>query len=349
MRGRLHACAAAVVVAWAWATLAIAQPSWRGPSPHASELAASVVRSLGSWDVVLRPDTEAAEWWAGAPSVVRDDGGVFWMAARMRSPEAPRGQRGYEIRILRSLDGARFETVHRIRRGEVPVPGFERPALVIDPVTRRFKLYLCGAWQGGPWAILKLDDADTPAAFRAATARPVITAPARQSDRDVSVHEYKDPVVVHDGQRWHAYVIGYVRQNERTYHFTSPDGEAWSPVGDVNAPMLDLVGWRNFFARPASVLPLGVGWLFVYEGSSTTWDDPVYNVGTGLGFSFDLHRVVDLTPDGPIGLSATPGRLHTWRYSHWLRVGEEIWIYAEVARPDQAHEVRRFRIPVPAR
>jgi hypothetical protein len=325
---------------------AAVQEEWKGPAPEAAGLPRDLAAHFTTYDVVLRPDKEAAEWWAGAPSVVRDDAGVFWMAARMRSPEAPRGARGYEIRLLRSTDGMQFETVHRISRDDVPVPGFERPALLIDPRTRLFKLYLCGAWNGGPWSVIKLDDAETPAAFRASTARPVITAPRRRDARDVGVHEYKDPVIVFAGDTFHAYVIGYVRQNERVFHLRSPDGEAWSPVGDVNQPMLDLGGWRNFFVRPASLLPLGIGYLFVYEGSSTRWYDPVYNVVTGLAFTFDLHTMVDLTPHAPLVVSSTPGRFHTWRYSHWMRVEDEIWIYAEVARPDDAHEIRRFRLPL---
>ena len=117
-------------------------------------------------------------------------------------------------------------------------------------------------------------------------------------------------------------------------------------MGDVNQPMMDLMGWHNFFIRPASVLPLGIGYLFIYEGSSTQWYDPVYNVVTGFGFTFDLHNVVDLTQASPIGVSTTPGQFHTWRYSHWLWVDNEIWVYAEVARENDSHEIRLFRVEV---
>lgn len=110
---------------------------------------------------------------------------------------------------------------------------------------------------------------------------------------------------------------------------------------------MNLDGWHDFFVRPACVVPLGIGYLFVYEGSSTTWYDPVYNVATGLGFTFDLHRVIDLTPDSPLAASPTPGDLFgTFRYSHWLRVEEEMWIYAEVAYPNQTNEIRLFRVPM---
>jgi hypothetical protein len=109
--------------------------------------------------------------------------------------------------------------------------------------------------------------------------------------------------------------------------------------------MMDLNGWHNFFVRPACVLPLGVGYLFVYEGSSTKWYDPVYNIGTGLAFTLDLHHVTDLTPESPAILSSTPSEhFATFRYSHWLWVGDELWVYAEVKCANDTNEVRLYRV-----
>jgi hypothetical protein len=99
-----------------------------------------------AYDVVLTPDRDEPEWWAGAPSVVRDRAGIFWMAARMRNAN-PAGNRGYELRLLRSADGARFETVKRIGREQVGIPGFERPALVEDPRSKKLWLFGCGRWK----------------------------------------------------------------------------------------------------------------------------------------------------------------------------------------------------------
>jgi hypothetical protein len=176
------------------------------------------------YDVILEPDRNEPEWWAGAPSVARDKSGAFWLACRMRTADSPRGLRGYEIRILRSRDGVHFEKARSIRREDVPIPGFERPALLTDPSTGRFKLYACGPWKSGPWSII--------------------------------------------------------------------------------------------------------------------------NIATGVGFTFDLHRITDLTPDAPLILSTTPNsHFHTWRYSHWLWVGDDLWAYAEVARPNESNEIRLFRLP----
>lgn len=297
------------------------------------------------YDVVLAPDRDQPEWWAGAPSVVHDKTGVFWLACRMRTADAPRGLRGYEVRILRSTDGRQFSRALSIRREDVPIPGFERPALLQDPRTGRFKLYACGPWKEGPWSIIKFADADTPDTFIPSSAYPVITPPKKRYERDVAPTEYKDPFIVIVDGTYHAFVIGYIRQLERIFHFQSPDGERWEPVGNPYESVMPLEGWHDFFVRPSCVLPLGVGYLFVYEGSSTKWYDPVYNIGTGLGYTFDLHRVTDLTPQSPLLLSSTPSEhFATFRYSHWLWVGQEIWVYAEVARPNNTHEIRLYRL-----
>lgn len=319
---------------------------WDGPIPQVAEQFKDITKKFKNYDVVLKPDKDLAEYWAGAPSVVRDDKGIFWMVARMRSPEHPRGLRGYEIRILKSKDGVNFKKYHSIYREQVPIPGFERPAILIDPVSKKFKLYACGPWKKGPWSIIKFDDVDNLKDIDPKSAHTVIAAPKPKYYRDVSVKEYKDPVILYANGKYHCYVIGYIRRNERLFHFTSDDGENWSPVGDVNQPIMDLNGWHNFFVRPASVLPMGVGYLFVYEGSSTQWYDPVYNIGTGLGFTFDLHDIKDLTTASPLLLSTTPKDFYTYRYSHWMWVDGEIWVYAEVANENESHEIRLTRLSI---
>jgi hypothetical protein len=297
------------------------------------------------YDVILDPDKDEPDWWAGAPSVVRDRNGIFWLACRMRTAEGPRGRRGYEIRILRSEDGRKFRKVHSIPREAVPIPGFERPCLLQDTASGRFRLYGCGPWKEGPWSILRFDDAAEPTAFVPSSARPVIQPAAVKDPQVPRVEGYKDPVVFVAEGVYHCFVIGSMRNIERTYHFTSVDGEKFEPVGHPNESMMSLSGWHDFFVRPASVLPLGIGYLFVYEGSSAAWKDPVYQIATGLGYSFDLRKVVDLTPHSPLLISTTPSRdFRTWRYSHWMHVGDEVWVYAEVEKPNGAHQIRLFRV-----
>ena len=138
-----------------------------------------------------------------------------------------------------------------------------------------------------------------------------------------------------------------MRRTERIYHFTSSDGENWKPVGSYYDSILHLDSWHDFYVRPSSIVPLQFGYLFVYEGSNTRWHDPVYNMGTGLAFTFDLHEIKELTTAGPLAVSSTPSKnFHTLRYSHWLRVEDELWVYAEAVRPNESHEIRLFRLPL---
>lgn len=313
--------------------------------PEVRDCFGNIPQEFQDYDVILKPDKDEAEWWAGAPSVVRDRKGVFWLACRMRTADSPRGLRGYEIRILRSEDGVHFSKVHSILREDVPIPGFERPSLLIDPATGRFKLYACGPWKQGPWCIIKFADAKDPTEFKPSSAKVVIASQPKSYSRDVIVNAYKDPFIIHAEGSYHCYVIGVIRRTERLFHFRSRDGERWEPVGSPYQPIMDLEGWHDFYVRPASVLPMGVGYLLIYEGSNNDWYDPVYNIATGLAFTFDLHNVIDLTPESPLIVSTTPSeRFHTWRYSHWMCVDGEIWVYAEVAKPNDSNEIRLFRL-----
>ncbi|MBN1348773.1 hypothetical protein JXJ21_05130 [candidate division KSB1 bacterium] len=288
-----------------------------------------------TYTVILEPDENLPEWWAGAPSVLRAADGMFYLAARMREGRSRRGLRGYEIRILKSRDGIHFEKIHAIHRDDAGVPVFERPALVQDPLTGAFRLYGCCDSENG-WQIIKFDDEYSPEHIAANSVKPVIAA-HNATDEFVQVRGYKDPFVAYLEGQWHLWAIGY-DQVERTYHFVSPNGENWLP--DDARPWFDNSGWHNFYTRPACVLPLSLGYLFVYEGSNLFWRDPVYNIATGFAWTFDLSNPVDLTPDAAVLKSTTPGEYSTWRYSHWLHVDDKIYVYAEVARPNRTNEIR---------
>ncbi len=301
-----------------------------------------IVAAMANYTVVLEPDEDTPEWWAGAPSVTRGPDGAFFMAARMREGLSPKGHRGYEIRILRSPDGVNFEPIAHLTREDAKVPGFERPTLLWDPADGIYRLYCCASLDRG-WTVMRFDDAESPDAFDASTARPVLQADPEDDDT-IQIAGYKDPVILRIRNDWHMFVIGLDRI-ERTYHFVSPDGESWSPVGAL--PIFENRGWHNMYTRPASVLPMAVGYLFVYEGSALGWYDPNYNICTGLAYTPDLTDFHDLTPAAPLLVSTTPGELHnTWRYSHWMRVGDEIFVYFEAARPNRTNEVRLGRFPV---
>ena len=295
-----------------------------------------ILEAVSNYEVILEPDENTPEWWAGAPSVTRGPDGAFYLACRMREGNSPRGKRGYEIRILRSDDGVHFEVINQIKREEAGVPGFERAALLFDQASGRFRLYGCSGLDDLGWSILRWDDADDPAKFEAGTVRTVLH-PEQTKDRFARVRCYKDPVIYFDGTLWHMFVIG-TDHIERIYHFHSNEGEEWRAASD--RPVFDNRNWHDFFTRPASIVPMAAGYLFVYEGSRIGWHDPEYNIATGLAYSPDLRSFADLTPEAPLFKTTTPGDYHTWRYSAWIRVGDKVHVYFEAARPNTTNEVR---------
>lgn len=303
-----------------------------------------IVSALANYHVAVEPDKNTPEWWAGAPSVCKFDDG-FYLAVRMREGDSPRGKRGYENRIYRSSDGLSYEPVKSLHRDEVGIPGFERPSLVRDPKTGKYRMYTCSGFDDGVWGLIKFDDADSPEKIDPKAWKVILRPQPIKTDKLgwIEVSGYKDPFVFHDGDTWHMLVIGYDRL-ERAYHFVSDDGDDWQPVGDGN-PILENTGWHNCFTRPACAFPMAIGWMVVYEGSHITWRDPSYNIATGLAYSPDLRTYIDLTPTEPLLKSTTPGDYHTWRYSHWMNIGEDMWVWFEATRPNTTNETRVARFP----
>ena len=298
-------------------------------------------KALADYQIVLRPDENKEEWWAGAPSVVKAKD-RYCLAARMREGDSPRGLRGYEVRILESDDGVNFEAVYQLTRDAMGVNGFERPALTINPKTGKFRLYTCSPFEEG-WGIAVLEEFDEFSKIEPRSWKKVLVIDEKpENEQFARLQGFKDPhIFVHNGY-WHMVVIGYDRV-ERPYYFISDDGYAWEP--GHNGPFIPSVGWHNFFTRPACVLPLPVGFLVVYEGSSLDWRDPVYNISTGLAYSPDLAEFHDLTPETPLLRSTTPGKYHTWRYSHWLTDGDVVRVFFEASCADNTNEIRVATIP----
>ncbi len=302
-----------------------------------------IKKALDNYHVVLRPDKDEPGWWSGAPSVTLAKDGTFYLAARMRDTLSPRGRRGYEIRLLESEDGISFKKIASIARDDTDLPGFERPAILQDPRSGKFKLYGCSEMADG-WGIWKLDDADHPASFDPKTLKPVLTAkkPELEAKGAQEHHgtfgvQYKDPFIIVIDNTFHMFVIGFDRI-ERAYHFTSDDGERWNLA--LPAPILENTGWHNCFTRPACLFPARLGYMLIYEGSAIDWYDPGYNIATGLAYSLDLTMFTDLTPQKPMLVSSTPGKYQTWRYSHWLHLCNSFHVYFEAACPDDTNELR---------
>jgi hypothetical protein len=305
-------------------------------------------KKLAKFSTIVKPDKIEAGWWAGAPSICKFNHQSILLAVRMREAMSPRGRRGYEIRILESKDGLNFTPIHHIKREDAKVPVFERPALV---KSSDGKLWLFGCSEmDGYWGIWHLDPVNTPKDLDPTTLKP-ITLPlpkefestGEEKKKDQTHHsaftiQFKDPFIFIDTKgKWHMFIIAFDKI-ERTYHYTSNNGEKWEICEPC--PVIENIGWHNFFTRPSCVLPLAVGYLFVYEGSNIFWHDPVYNIATGLAYTPDLITFTDLTPKAPLIMSTTPSEYRTWRYSLWISQNEKIYVYFEATNSDGTNETR---------
>ncbi len=309
-----------------------------------------LVAAMAKFTTIVEPDKDEPNWWAGAPSAVYDpNADEFWLAVRMRTAEGARGSRGYEIRLLKSKDGLNFTVQKRIHRNDMELQVFERPALVRTP-EGKFCLYGCTSFLG-QWAIWKLDAVDDPLDFDP-TSFEVILHPPLNDTPHAALHGYKDPFILRIGDLYHMTVIGEAhKMGARPYHFISKDGVKWRPwpsdiINGKPATFFEATGWHNWSTRPACLIPLKIGALLVYEGSHLNWYDAVYNLATGLAYTPDFTHWHDLTPDAPLLQSTTPGNFHTWRYSHWLPVKGQMFVYWEGACPNDTFVTRGATFPL---
>jgi len=300
-----------------------------------------IVPDFSRYVTVYRPERDERDWWVGGPGACLGPDGAIWIAARMRETYSPRGHRGYEVRILRSEDGVRFEAVNSIKREDIGTVSLERSSMLIDPLTGKFKLYLCRA--GRPdfadWRIIKLEDVDDPAKFDPRTAKTVLSFP------EGSRRGAKDPFVINIGGVYHMYTVqyGFRGQKELLFHSVSEDGEEFRNAPDE--PCMRHEGWHDHYVRPSCLMPMGGVYVMYYEGSSKQWHDPVYNIALGLAVSTDLVHFVDVTPEEPLAKSPTPaGGYHTLRYMDYVCLEDRVLFYYEARNSDETNELRMTEV-----
>lgn len=183
--------------------------------------------------------------WAGAPSAARSDGEIY-LAYRLRRPLG--AGRGYAIAVARSTDGEHFETLLTIGKQEMDAESLERPALVATP-DGMWRLYLSCATPGTKHWRIEVLEASHPAAFDSRQSRVVLPGDATTG--------IKDPVIVHDGDRWHlwasAHPLADPDQADQmvTDYACSADGLDWEWQGAALSPRPGAWGTR---AESASAL-----------------------------------------------------------------------------------------------
>ena len=94
--------------------------------------------------IAIAPPGPGSGYWAGGPSAVLTDEGVY-LAYRLRRPIG--SGRGYAVALAFARDGVNFETVAQIGKEEMDTESLERPELVRLP-DGRWRLYLSCATTG---------------------------------------------------------------------------------------------------------------------------------------------------------------------------------------------------------
>jgi hypothetical protein len=270
--------------------------------------------------------------WVGAPSVVRD-GGVFHLAYR---PRLPVGEgRGYATVLATSGDGVRFTTVGEVGKDRFGAESLERPALV--RTDDGWRLYVSAATPGTKHWRVDLLEAGSVEELGAATPRTVLPGSDAQA--------VKDPVVRHDGRRWHLWASVHplddpdATDRMTTEHATSTDGVTWTWQGTALAGTPG--SWDARGVRFTTVLLDGDATWALYDGRASAEEN--WEERTGLA-----RRAADgrftAVQGGP--LLESPHRPGGLRYADAVRLpdGRLRWFY-EATRADGAHELRTVLLP----
>jgi hypothetical protein len=258
--------------------------------------------------------------------------GAFYLAYRLRRPVGE--GRGYANVVARSDDGVAFEPVAWLPSEDFGCDSLERPALVRRP-DGGWRLYLSLATRGTKhWTVVAVDAAE-PGGLESARPQLVWAGDPRRE-------AVKDPVVVVDGDGWHAWVCCHPLtekgQEDRmtTRYATSPDGLTWAWQGDALTPTPGT--WDQRGARLTAVVsgPGSVADLAFYDGradADENWYERTGLARRGPGAAFTAVQAVE--PSG------SPYGRNTLRYVSAVELpGGGLRAYFEAAAEDGGNDLR---------
>ena len=102
----------------------------------------------------------------------------------------------------------------------------------------------------------------------------------------------------------------------------------------------EATGWDKYCRRINSVLELDGRYLAFYDGSASEAEN--YEERTGIAVSTDLKSWTVRTPDAPCWTS--PYGSNSLRYIDAVKIGNEVKLFYEFARPDGAHDLRMISV-----
>ena len=257
-------------------------------------------------------------FWAGAPSVARDDDGGYLIGYRVRNGHGVNDQ----TVVAHSADGARFTTLVTLDQRHFGAAAVERPALV-RLGDGRWRLYVCCATPGSKhWWIGALE-ARRPDDFARSDVQVVFPG-----DDRIGV---KDPLVRRTERGWEAWIcchpLEVPDEEDRmsTAYATSDDGISWRWQGTVLSGRRGM--WDERGARLTTILPDGRA---SYDGRRTKEEN--WFERTGLARRTGMGGALRHEGDEPVA---------GVRYLEVLPLAEGGYrIYYEARLSDETHELR---------
>ena len=298
-------------------------------SSHLRDWPASLLPLPEASQLAVAPPEPAAGYWAGAPSAVVGDDGIY-LAYRLRRPVG--AGRGYAVNVARSTDGVHFETLLTIAREQFATDSLERPALVRGP-DGRWRLYVSCATPGTKHWRVELLEAGHPAGFEPARREVVLPGDAKTG--------VKDPVIRWDDGIWQLWASCHPLADPDeadqmvTNYATSADGLDWTWHGTALAGRPGC--WDARGTRVAAIITRSGGTIAAfYDGRASAAEN--YEERTGIATGTEPSALTAYGTD-PAAQSAHAGG--GLRYLDVLPLPDGRYrLYYELTRADGSHELR---------
>ncbi len=269
-------------------------------------------------------------FWAGGPSAVAADGGVY-LAYRLRRPLGE--GRGYAVAIAFAPDGVTFgPPLTVIAKEELATESLERPELVRLP-DGGGRLYLSCATTGTKHWRVEVADATHPADFTGSGFEVLLPG-------DLRKRAVKDPVICQHGGQWHMWACIHPLADPdetdqmTTEYATSADGLDWIWQGTALAGRPG--EWDSRGARVAAVrLRPGQVTAF-YDGRASAAEN--YEERTGVAIGTDPAALMATSPPGAGPAVGSPYALGGLRYVELADLPDgRTRLYYEMTQPDGSH------------
>jgi len=279
--------------------------------------------------IAIAPPGAGSGYWAGGPSAVVADEGVY-LAYRLRRPVG--SGRGYAVALAFARDGVNFETIALIGKNEMDTESLERPELVRLP-DGRWRLYLSCATTGTKHWRVEVTDAAHPADFDVRQREVVLPG-------DVRKRAVKDPVIAHRGGLWHMWATIHplaepLETDQMTTEYaTSPDGLDWTWQGTA------LCGrpgeWDARGTRVTAVRFEGQSVTAYYDGRASAAEN--YEERTGVARGGDPAALIATSAPGAGPAVSSPYQGGGLRYVELADLPDgRTRLYYEMTQPDGSH------------